>query len=159
MFVPREDDVSTGLISEPRYLQFGNVPPGAAASRTLILRSGREEKGWTVLGIESTRRIAGRKPVAYTFEIEELKDPRYRRLKLRVTHPGYKQLGAIRDLVILKTDHPDRPRIEVPAHIQVVPRIRSKSRSISLGFVQSGVPRGARAPAWRPARPASPTRS
>lgn len=136
-------DVSTGLISEPRYLQFGNVPPGVSATRTLILRSGRDEKAWTVLGIESTRRIAGRDPVAYTFEVEPLPDPRYRRIKLRVTHPGYKELGAIRDLVVLKTNHPERPRIEVPAHIQVVPRIRSKSRSISLGFVQGGAPRGA----------------
>ncbi|MDJ0522421.1 MAG: DUF1573 domain-containing protein [Planctomycetota bacterium] len=134
-------DVSTGLISEPRYLQFGNIPPGTPATRTLILRSGREEEAWKVLGIKSTRRIAGRDPVTYTFETSEIADPRYRKVKLLVMHPGYKELGVVRDLVVIETDHPDRPRIEVPAHIHVVPRIRSRSKAISLGFVHAGTPR------------------
>ena len=134
-------DVSAGLLAEPRFLQFGNVPRHTPVTRTLTLKSGLADQPWKILGLESTRSIAGRKPIQYAYEVEPLQDPTFRMLKVRVTHPGYDELGAISDLIVLTTDHPDRPRIEIRAHVNVVPRIRSKSRVVSLGFVQSGVPR------------------
>ncbi len=134
-------DVSAGLMTEPRYLQFGNVPPNTPATRTMILRSSKSEKGWKVLRVESTRKIAGRKPPKYTFEVIPVPDARYDKVRLRITHPGYAELGAIRDVLAITTTHPDRKRIEVPAHIHVVPRILCRSRVISLGFVQAGMPR------------------
>ncbi len=70
-----------------------------------------------------------------------MKDPRYHKLMVRITHPGYSKLGAVNDLLAITTDHPDRKRIDVRAHIHVVPRIRSKTRVISLGFVQASLPR------------------
>jgi len=134
-------DISAGLMSEPRYLQFGNVPPRTPATRTMILRCSKKEKGWKVVSVESARQIAGREQPKYTFEVVPVSDARYDKVRLRITHPGYAELGAIRDMIVITTTHPDRKRIEIPAHIHVVPRILCRSRVISLGFVQSGVPR------------------
>ncbi len=134
-------DVSAGLVSEPRYLAFGNIPPSTEATRTMILRSSKEDKPWKITSIESIRKIAGRAPVKYTFEVEPVQDPRYTKVRVRVKHPGYADLGAIRDVLAITTTHPDRKRIEIPAHIHIVPRILCRSRVISLGYVRAGTPR------------------
>ncbi len=134
-------DISDGLMSDPRYLQFGNVPPGTSTSRSVYLRTKPEDKDWKVTGVESIRRVTGMKPVKYTFEVEELKDPKYRRLKVRVLHPGMDTLGAFQDRLVIHTTHPERPRVELPAHIHIVPRIIVRARTVSLGFVRAGTPR------------------
>jgi hypothetical protein len=133
--------VSAGLIAEPRYLQFGSTVPHASVIRYLILRAPKDDPAWTVTGLESVRDIPGREKPAYIWKAEEVEDPRYRKFKVQITHPGYEEVGPVRDIIRVKTTHPDRPAIEVSAHINVVARILSRSRVISLGFVRPGTPR------------------
>jgi len=134
-------DINAGLMSDPQYLQFGNVPPETSASRTLYLRTKKDDKDWTVTGVRSARKVEGMKPVTYTFELEDLEDPRYRRVKVRVIHPGLAKTGSYHDRLVVSTTHPERPEVKVNAHIHVVPRIVFRARTISLGFVRAGTPR------------------
>ncbi len=134
-------DVNAGLMSDPRYLQFGNVPPSTTTSRSVYLRTKKEDTAWKVTGVKSVRAVRDVEPVNYTFEVEEVKDDRVRRLKVRVIHPGHAQTGSYHDRIAIETTHPDRPQVIVNAHIHVVPRIVFRARMISLGFVRSGTPR------------------
>ena len=134
-------DINAGLMSDPRYLQFGNVPPNTSASRALYLRTKKDDNGWKVTGVRSTRKVDGMPPVKYTYEVEELKDPTYHRVKVRVIHPGLGVTGSVHDKLVVTTTHPERPEVHVNAHIHVVPRIVYRARTVSLGFVRPGVPR------------------
>ncbi len=134
-------DINAGLMSDPRYLQFGNVPPETSASRSLYLRTKKDDTDWKVTGVKSVRKVAGMEPVRYTFEVEELHDPHYRRVKVRIIHPGLATTGSIHDKLVVTTTHPERPEVHVNAHIHVVPRIVFRARQVSLGFVRPGVPR------------------
>lgn len=134
-------DINAGLMSDPQYLQFGNVTPGASASRAVFLRTKKDDTSWKVTGVRSARRVEGIKPVKYTYEVQEVEDPRYRRVKVRILHPGHETTGSYHDKVVIETTHPDRPEVVVRAHIHVVPRIVFRARIISLGFVRAGAPR------------------
>lgn len=134
-------DINAGLMSDPRYLQFGNVPPNTSTSRALYLRTQKDDADWKVTGVRSTRKVDGMPAVKYTFEVEELQDPNYRRIKVRVIHPGLAITGSVHDKLVVTTTHPERPEVRVNAHIHVVPRIVFRARTISLGFVRPGVPR------------------
>ena len=80
--------------------------------------------------------------LAYTYEVEELPDDRYRRVKVRIHHPGFETPGSYHDKIVVRTTHPERPEVQVSAHIHVVDRIVFRARTISLGFVRAGAPRG-----------------
>jgi hypothetical protein len=134
-------NVDAGLIAEPRYLQFGNVPPGTPSRRAVHLRTAKKDADWKVTAVHSGRHIVGVKPVTYTFEVEPIPDPRWHRVKVTVIHPGYAELGPYRDTVVIETTNKERPRIEIPAQIHVVPRIVCRTRVITLGFVLPGAPR------------------
>ena len=134
-------DINAGLMSDPRYLQFGNVPPETSTSRALYLRTKKDDADWKVTGVKSIRKVQGMKPVAYTFEVEELHDPNFRRVKVRIIHPGMSMTGSFHDKLVVTTTHPERPEVHVNAHIHVVPRIVFRARQVSLGFVRPGVPR------------------
>jgi len=136
-----ELEVDAGLIAEPRYLQFGNVTPSTAVTKTLILRAPKSDSAWELLGVEGGREIPGRGVTAYTYEVEPVRDPKYHMLKVHITHPGYEQVGPLRDTLRLTTTHPERPVIEVSGYINVTARIVSRSRVVSLGFIRPGVPR------------------
>jgi hypothetical protein len=136
-----EMKIAVGLIAEPRYIQFGSVSPKQSSTKELILRSPKDDAAWVVTGVEGARPIPGRGLTKFTYEVEPVEDPRYRKFRLMITHPGFEQVGPLRDVVRIRTTHPDRPVIEVSGHINVNPRIRSTSRVISLGFVRAGSPR------------------
>ena len=133
--------INAGLLAEPRYLQFGSVVPGTVVSRYLILRTPKEDADWKVTGVEGARKIPGRGRTVYGYEVESVEDPRYHKYKIKITHPGQDILGPMRDIVRVSTTHAERPSIDVSAHINIVPRILSRSRVISLGFVRTAVRR------------------
>jgi hypothetical protein len=134
-------DINAGLMSDPRYLQFGNVPPSTTTSRSVYLRTKKEDTAWKVTGVKSVRAVRGQEPVKYGFEVEAVNDDRVRRLKVRITHPGLAKTGSYHDRIAIETTHPERPQVIVNAHIHVVPRIVFRARMISLGFVRAGIPR------------------
>ena len=148
--------ISAGLIAEPRYLQFASVGPDTKVTRYLILRSPKDDPAWKVTNVEGIRDIPGRGKTTFEWLAEEVDDPRYRKFKVRITHPGYSEPGPVRDILHVTTTHPDRPKIEVSAQINVVPRIRSHARVVSLGFVRPGTPRGPMKARIQPGKPGLP---
>ena len=134
-------DVSGGLIAEPRYLQFGNVPPNTSSSRVMHLRTEKKDGVWKITSIHSLRQVTGMEPVQYEFEVETVEDPKWHHIKLKVIHPGLSHLGPFSDQIAIETTHPDRAQIELQALIHIVPRIVSRTRVITLGFVLPGAPR------------------
>ncbi|MDA1195432.1 MAG: DUF1573 domain-containing protein [Planctomycetota bacterium] len=133
-------DVNAGLVSDPRYLQFGNVPPRTSASRSVYLRTTKDDREWAVKGVRSVRVATGAEPVEYAFEVEEIEDPTWRRVKVRVVHPGMAQTGSFHDRLVIETTHPERAEVEIETHIHVVPRIVFRANTVSLGFVRAGAP-------------------
>ena len=43
---------SQGLMSDPRYIQFGNVPPNTSTTRAVYLRTAPDDKAWKVIGVK-----------------------------------------------------------------------------------------------------------
>jgi hypothetical protein len=138
---PTKMDISAGLVAEPRFLNFGTTARKHAVTKEILLRSPKEDPEWEVTGVRGTRRMQDGEFVAYTFDVERVEDPRYRRYKVRVTHPGFDITATITDGLVITTTHPDRPEITMGSSLNVVPRIMSPTRVVSLGYLRSGAAR------------------
>jgi hypothetical protein len=131
-------DISAGLMAEPRFLDFGNASRNRPVTKELGLRSPKDEPTWKVIDVQGARKGRDGKPVAYTFDVEEVPDPRFHRVRIQVTHPGSDTVATVSDTLVVRTTHPERPHINVPSRINVVPRIMCRRNVISLGYVRSG---------------------
>ena len=81
-------DIIAGLMLNPRYVDFGNQPPNTSVTREIFLRSPPDEPEWEVLSVEGGRRVFGSEPVDYTFDVTPVEDPKFRKVKVAITHPG-----------------------------------------------------------------------
>jgi hypothetical protein len=131
-------DVNAGLMISPRYIDFGNQAPGTPVTRDFFLLSPKDEPEWELVAIQGGRRSLKSGVVEYTFEVAPVEDPKYRKIRVSLTHPGLETIGPFRDPLVITTSHPDRGRLIVQSSINVVPRIRCRSNIVSLGFVRPG---------------------
>lgn len=139
--LPVVADVSLGVTIEPRYLQFGNHPVGTPAEAVLHLRSPVTDAEWTIKEVVGSRLLPTGQRVAYTFQVRQEQDARFRRVTLLVQMPGLDQLGPFHDAIIVKTSHPERPEILIQGRLQIVQRILSQRQRITLGWVGAGTSR------------------
>lgn len=134
-------DINAGLMLSPRYIDFGNQAPSTPVTRDFFLMSPKDEPEWKIVAVQGGRRSFGTDVVQYTYETAPIPDPKFRKVRVRITHPGLKNVGPFRDPLIITTTHPERSRMVVQSSINIVPRIRCRSNVVSLGFVRPGYAR------------------
>lgn len=131
-------DISRGLISSRTVLYFHSVAPNTASTAEVELKSPLDEGDWTVTKVEGTAKRTDGSVVPYTFALVDQKDPKFRKRRVLITHPGLPATGVWLDNLILHTTHPTRPQVNIQARFQVVDRILVDATRVRLGHVHVG---------------------
>lgn len=133
--------ITLGLRVGPSFLNFGRATAGRPAEAKVRMRTPKEDADWEVQDVVGTDLIDG-KPVAYEWEVVELKDPRDLVREIVIRHPGISQEQgrSFKDRIVIRTSHPDRSEFEVPAHLLIVKAILAVPPRAVLGYVPSKLP-------------------
>ena len=135
-------DISLGVVAAPVSVHFGRHPRNAPGTGVLTLRSPKDDPEWNVLGIEGTMASPGTRELRkYEYEVKPVADAQWRRFEVTIRAPGISKEGELRDPLVIRTSHPDRPRLIVQSFFHVVPRIQVVPSRAMLGYVTAGAPR------------------
>jgi hypothetical protein len=133
-------DISLGLLVSTPAVTFGQVAKGHEVSTVVRLKSPREDKDWTITSVALGPRAGRPEPPVATFTTSEVDDPRFRILDLKVTLPGTLDYGIYDYPIEIATTHPDRPKIELFAAVEVVAPVKAYPSRAAIGFVPPGRP-------------------
>ncbi len=140
--LPMHCDISLGVVAAPTSVHFGRHPRNTPGAGILTLRSPKDDPEWKVLGIEGTMAVPGEQKLRkYEYDVKPVADAKWRRFELTIRAPGIGKEGELRDPLVIRTSHPDRPRLIVQSFFQVVPRIQVVPSRAMLGYVKAGTPR------------------
>lgn len=133
--------ITLGMRVGPSYLNFGRATAGRPAKATVRLRTPKDDADWKVTEVVGTKPFDG-KIVPYTWEVVDLADPRDLVREIVITHPGIDEEPgrAFQDTIRIRTTHPDRPEIDLAAHLLIVQPILAVPPRAHLGFVPSPLP-------------------
>jgi hypothetical protein len=135
-------DISLGVVAAPVSVHFGRHPRNTPGAGVLTLRSPKDDPEWKVLGVEGTMPVPGARDLRkYEYEIKPVADAKWRLFELTIRAPGMGREGEFRDPLVIRTTHPDRPRLIVQSFFHVVPRIQVVPSRAMLGYVKAGTPR------------------
>ncbi len=130
-------NVAKGLVVTESVAKFGLVPRGTATTARITLGAPVADGPFEILEVKGTRPAADGRIVPYTFRAEPIESRTEGIAKQRVviTHPGLDRAGTHSDALTIRTTHPKRPELTVPAYLQVSDRIQATLDVVSLGLV------------------------
>jgi hypothetical protein len=125
-------DVVGGVVISPGRVWFGDVLKGEAPEKSLVAKWHKESgKPFTLLGVE----VPGQDLAITTKPYET---PEWKGTTVTFAFRSPPPLGMLSATALVRTDHPDFPRIKVPLSANVTGRVWVQSRTVYFGWIQKG---------------------
>jgi hypothetical protein len=133
--------ISLGVVVDPNQMGFGNVRRNQPAKATVRLTSPAADAPWQITDVVGVKLPTEEAPV-YTWEATPIVDPTRTKqgYTLVVTHPGSPTEVRMNGRVVVKTTHPDRPEIALPAFLTVLAPVAARPSVAIFGFLKPGTP-------------------
>ena len=125
-------DVVTGVILDPGRIWFGDVLVGSSPAKTVVVKWHAEAgQPFRVTSVE----VPG-----YDFAIStaDYEEGPWKGTAITFAFKEAPPLGMFSATALLRTDHPDHPRISVPVTANVTGRVWVQSRTVYFGWVTKG---------------------
>ncbi len=125
-------DVSAGVVVEPARLWFGTVLVGTAPPTSLTAKwKDGAGKPFKVTGVEAPG-------LDLAFEVAPFEAPPWHGWTVTARFSKPPPVGRLAGTAIVRTDHPDYPRIDASVWADVSGRVWIDRREMRMGFVKEG---------------------